>query len=197
MLADSPNKAFQKLKTIFEGTDNFERAASAIAHLRDVIDYTKRFEVRSRIYVNPLGSLKEKFCKGGVIFSCLYDRKVRDVFAAGGRYDSLIREHRHRTGSHADERHAVGFNLAWEKLARLPKASAKGFLKKADEELQGIWTTKRVCSDFIFIIAYLIICIPGSSTNCLLSAMYWLLAMILPFYELPASISFSNSGQTT
>ena len=143
-MTDSPNKAFQKLKAIFEGTDIFERAASAIAHLRDVIDYTKRFEVRSKIYVNPLGSLKEKFCKGGVIFSCLYDRKVRDVFAAGGRYDSLIREHRHRTGSHSDERHAVGFNLAWEKLARLPKTGAKGFLRKPDEELGGIWSTKRV-----------------------------------------------------
>lgn len=103
--------------------------------------YTKRFEVRCKIYINPLGSLKEKFCKGGVIFSCLYDRKTRDVFAAGGRYDSLIREHRHRAGS--DERHAVGFNLAWEKLARLPKASAKGFLKKPDEEIQGLWNTKR------------------------------------------------------
>lgn len=76
-----------------------------------------------------------------MIFSCLYDRKVRDVFAAGGRYDSLIREHRHRTGT--EERHAVGFNLAWEKMARLPKASAKGFLKKPEEELQGLWNTKR------------------------------------------------------
>jgi len=99
--------------------------------------------VRNKIYINPLGSLKEKFCKGGVIFSCLYDRKVRDVFAAGGRYDSLIREHRHRISNHSDERHAVGFNLAWEKMARLPKPSAKGFLKKPEEELHGIWNTKR------------------------------------------------------
>ncbi|KAF4636697.1 hypothetical protein G7Y89_g1387 [Cudoniella acicularis] len=144
-LRDTPNKAFQKLKTIFEGTDNFEKASSAIAHLRDVLDYTKRFQVHSKIYVSPLGSLKEKFCKGGVIFSCLYDKKVKDVFAAGGRYDSLIREHRHRTGStnNLDERHAVGFNLAWEKLARLPKVGPKGFMKKADEEIHGVWNTKR------------------------------------------------------
>jgi translation initiation factor 2-alpha kinase 4 len=141
-LVDTPAKAFQKLKTILEGTDIFEKASSAIAHLKDVIEYTKRFDVRRKIYINPLGSLKEKFCKGGIIFSCLYDRKVRDVFAAGGRYDSLIREHRHRTGS--EERHAVGFNLAWEKMARLPKASAKGFLKKPEEDPQGIWNTKRV-----------------------------------------------------
>lgn len=112
--------------------------------MRDVIDYTKRFDVRTKIYFTPLGSLNEKFCKDGIIFSCLFDRKVRDVFAAGGRYDSLIREHRHKTGSHHEGRHAVGFNLAWEKMARLPKVGSKGFLKKAEEEINGIWNTKRV-----------------------------------------------------
>jgi translation initiation factor 2-alpha kinase 4 len=77
------------------------------------------------------------------------------VFAAGGRYDSLIREHRHKASGH-EERHAVGFNLAWEKLARIPKASTKGFLKKQEkeEEPQGIWTTRRV-STFDVIEVYL------------------------------------------
>ncbi|KAH8683018.1 anticodon binding domain of tRNAs-domain-containing protein [Tricladium varicosporioides] len=142
---DTPSKAFQKLKIIFEGTDTFDKASSAIAHMRDVIDYTKRFQVQSKIYISPLGSLKEKFCKGGVIFSCLHDKKMKDVFvfAAGGRYDSLIREHQHRIGTNHEQRHAVGFNLAWERLARLPKSGAKGFLKKADEEPQGLWSTKR------------------------------------------------------
>jgi translation initiation factor 2-alpha kinase 4 len=149
-LLDGPNKAFQKLKTIFEGTDTFEKSASAIAHLRDVIEYTKRFDVTTKIYIHPLSSLKEKFCKGGIIFSCLYDRKIRDVFAAGGRYDSLIRENRHKTGNHED-RHAVGFNLAWEKMARLPKPTAKGFLKKPEDEVQGFWNTKRVSEEFNFI----------------------------------------------
>ncbi|KAI9646734.1 eukaryotic translation initiation factor 2-alpha kinase [Ciborinia camelliae] len=139
---DTPTKAFQKLKVIFEGTEIFEKASSSIAHLRDVIEYTKRFEVQRKIYVNPLGSLKERFYKGGVLFSCLYDRKVRDVFAAGGRYDSLIRENRHHKNI-GEERHAVGFNLAWEKMARLPKSSSKSFLRKPDEEVQGFWGTKR------------------------------------------------------
>jgi translation initiation factor 2-alpha kinase 4 len=137
------------LKTLFEGSNTFERASSAIAHLRDVIDYTKRFGVHSKLYINPLGSLNEKFCKGGVVFSCLFDRKVRDVFAAGGRYDSLVREHRHRGAGHSGERHAVGFNLAWEKMARLPKASAKGFLKKPEDEAHGVWNTKRVSGSIL------------------------------------------------
>lgn len=140
--ADTPVKALHKLKMIFDGTDNFEKASSAIAHLKEVIEYTKLFGLRSKLYINPLGSLKEKFCKGGIIFSCLYDRKIRDVFAAGGRYDSLIRQYQHRTSS--ESRHAVGFNLAWEKIARLPKAGPKGFLKKQEEDFPGPWNSKRV-----------------------------------------------------
>lgn len=146
-LLDTPTKALQKLRAIFDGTDTFDKAASAIAHLKEVIEYTKLFSVRSKLYLSPLSSLKEKFCKGGIIFSCLYDRKIRDVFAAGGRYDSLIRQYQHRTSS--ESRHAVGFNLAWEKIARLPKSGPKSFLKKPEEELPGAWNSKRV-SDFPF-----------------------------------------------
>jgi translation initiation factor 2-alpha kinase 4 len=138
----------QKLKTIFEGTDTFEKASSAIAHLNEVIAYLRRLEVRSKVFINPLSSLKEKFYKGGILFSCLYNSKHRDVFAAGGRYDSLIREYRPRMGNQSEDRHAVGFSLAWERLAtsmaRFQKSSSKTFLKKADDELNGLWTLRRV-----------------------------------------------------
>lgn len=76
-----------------------------------------------------------------MLFQCLYDRKSKDVFAAGGRYDSLIKAHRPKIG---EGPHAVGFSLAWEKLARLPKAGGKSFLKKAEEDTLGIFNTKRV-----------------------------------------------------
>jgi len=136
------------MKTIFEGTGTFEKASSAIAHLNEVIAYLKRLEVRSKVFINPLSSLKEKFYKGGILFSCLYDSKRRDVFAAGGRYDSLIREYRPRIGNQSEDRHAVGFSLAWERLstsmARFQKSSSKTFLKKVEDELNGIWTLRRV-----------------------------------------------------
>ncbi|TQS36110.1 hypothetical protein Golomagni_03449 [Golovinomyces magnicellulatus] len=140
---DSPDVAFQRLNALFEGTDIYEGVSSAIAHLREVVDYTKRFEVKSKIYVTPLGSLNEKFYKGGVLFSCLFDRKIRDVFAAGGRYDSLIQEHRRKTNSPFFARYAVGFNLAWEKIAVRPKASIKSSRRKVEREECGTWTTKR------------------------------------------------------
>jgi eukaryotic translation initiation factor 2-alpha kinase 4 len=149
-LADTPAKAFQKLKTIFEGTDFFERASTAIAHLSEVVEYLRRLEVHSKVFINPLSSLKESFYKGGILFSCLYDTKRKDVFAAGGRYDSLIRENHPRIGSYLEDRHAVGFSLAWEKLAtlmaRFRKSSSKTLLKRAGERETGIWTTKRVRS---------------------------------------------------
>jgi eukaryotic translation initiation factor 2-alpha kinase 4 len=72
---------------------------------------------------------------------------VRDVFAAGGRYDSLIKENRPKTGGQFEERHAVGFSLAWEKLARVQKSGGKAFLKKSEEEAQGLFTSKRVSDD--------------------------------------------------
>lgn len=142
---DTPSKALGRLKELWKGTDMYDRAASTLAHLKEVAQYAKAFGVASKIYINPLNSVNESFYKGGTLFSCLYDRKVRDVFAAGGRYDSLIKELRPKTGGHFEERHAVGFNLPWEKLARVQqRTGGKAFLKKSEEEAQGIFNTKRV-----------------------------------------------------
>ena len=70
---------------------------------------------------------------------------MKDVFAAGGRYDNLLKEQRPRIGGQLHERHAVGFSLAWERLARVPKAGGKTFLKKGeDDPLNGIFNSRRV-----------------------------------------------------
>lgn len=141
---DTPNKAFSKLKTLFEGSDNYQRASPTIAHLKEVAEYCKRLGVSTKIYVNPLNSLKENFFLGGILFSCLYDKKGRDVFAAGGRYDNLIKEQRPKMGGQSQERHAVGFSLAWERLARIPKSGGKAFLKKGEEDVSALFNGKRV-----------------------------------------------------
>ncbi|KAG9248230.1 anticodon binding domain of tRNAs-domain-containing protein [Calycina marina] len=140
---DTLTKTCQRLEAIFESSGNYDKASPAIAHLKDVIRYTNHYGIKSKLYVAPLVSLQEKFCKGGMIFSCMYDHRIKEVFAAGGRYDSLVREFGHKIGHQMAGQHAVGFNLAWEKLARLPKSGAKGFLKKQEEELHAMWTTRR------------------------------------------------------
>ncbi|KAK3499553.1 anticodon binding domain of tRNAs-domain-containing protein [Neurospora hispaniola] len=143
---DTPSKAISKIKLLFEGTEYYQQASSTLAHLKEVYEYTKRFGVQNKIYIAPLSSINEAFFRGGILFSCLYDKKVKDVFAAGGRYDSLIKEHRPKIGNRFEERHAVGFSLNWEKqLAKpVPKATGKTFLKKAaEEESQGLFNIKR------------------------------------------------------
>ncbi|KAK7935782.1 Protein kinase, partial [Apiospora marii] len=142
---DTPIKAFTRLKALFEGSNTFDKAQAPIAHLKDVMSYAKRMGVHNKIYINPLSSFREDFFQGGILFQCVYDKKFRDVFAAGGRYDSLIREHRPKLGNNNEQRHAVGFSLSWEKLARIPKAagSSKSFMKKAEAEAHGIFKAKR------------------------------------------------------
>ncbi|KAK8136279.1 hypothetical protein PG984_004219, partial [Apiospora sp. TS-2023a] len=142
---DTPVKAVTRLKALFEGSNTFDKAQAPIAHLKDVISYAKRLGVHNKIYINPLSSFREDFFQGGILFQCVYDKKFRDVFAAGGRYDSLIREHRPKLGNNNEQRHAVGFSLSWEKLARIPKAagSSKSFMKKTEAEAHGIFNAKR------------------------------------------------------
>ncbi|ROV91433.1 hypothetical protein VSDG_07141 [Cytospora chrysosperma] len=143
---DSPSKAFTKLKTLFEGTDYYQKASSTIAHLKEVYEYCKVLGVKTKIHITPLYCVNEAFFKGGVMLSCVYDKKVKQVFAAGGRYDSLVKEHRHKAGSSLmGERHAVGVSFAWERLAQLPaKSGGKAFLKKAAEDIaHGLFSQKR------------------------------------------------------
>ncbi|KAM0453783.1 hypothetical protein ACHAPV_008720 [Trichoderma viride] len=140
---DTPNKAFAKLKSVFEGSDMYQRAASTIAHLKEVVEYTKRLGVSTKIYLNPLNSLKEGFYIGGILFSCIYDKKAKDVFAAGGRYDNLINEQRPKIGGQYEKRHAVGFSLAWERLAKAPKSGGYSFLKKSEEDVSSMFSSKR------------------------------------------------------
>ncbi|OAA36278.1 Serine/threonine-protein kinase, GCN2 [Metarhizium rileyi] len=141
---DTPNKVLSKLKALFEGSDLYQRAVSTMAHLKEVAEYCKRLGVTSKLYVSPLNSLRENFFMGGIMFSCVYDRKTRDVFAAGGRYDYLIKEQRPKIGGSFEERHAVGFSLAWERLARISnKGGSKTFLKKQESEPNAMFTERR------------------------------------------------------
>jgi len=146
---DTPNKAFAKLKSIFEGATLHQQALPTIAHLKEVVEYARRLGVSSAIYVNPLNSFRENFYSGGILFSCVYNSKIRDVFAAGGRYDSLIKELRPKTGSQVEERHAVGFSLSLENFSRQPKQRAKSYPKRADDDDKALAQNRRVCSHLL------------------------------------------------
>ncbi|KAI9684285.1 MAG: hypothetical protein M1822_005758 [Bathelium mastoideum] len=147
---DTPQKAFARIRSLFEGTDLLEKTVPIFAHINTVIDYMKRLGVGRKTYIAPLSSFNDRFYKGGLMFQCVFDKKTRDVLAAGGRYDSLIAEHRSKLQGYGSNCHAVGMNLGWDRLitsmARYQKNAGKpGFLKKPSEPERREEPSSRRC----------------------------------------------------
>lgn len=139
---DTPEKAFSKLRRLFEGTKYLDQTHAIFAHLSTVVGYMKQWNVKRKVYVSALSSFNEKFYSGGILFQCLFDAKQREVLAAGGRYDKLIEEYRPKGPGHAHPTaayHAVGVNIGWDRLVNsmvryLKKPEKSTFLKKQAEE---------------------------------------------------------------
>jgi translation initiation factor 2-alpha kinase 4 len=150
---DTPDKAFAKLRRIFDGTKHLDRTHAIFAHLSSVVSYMKHWGVKRKVYISALSSFNEKFYTGGILFQCLFDAKQREVLAAGGRYDKLIEEYRPKGTGHGQPRagyHAVGMNLGWDRLVNsmaryLKKPEKSTFLKKhADEDTPVVsWMPRR------------------------------------------------------
>jgi len=150
---DTPEKAFAKIRRLFEGTKYLDRTHAIFAHLSSVISYMKLWGVKRKVYISVLSNLNEKFYTGGILFQCLFDTKQREVLAAGGRYDKLIEEYRPKGPGHAHPStsyHAVGVNLGWDRLVNsmtryLKKPEKSAFLKKhAEEDTPSVsWMPRR------------------------------------------------------
>lgn len=139
---DTPDKAFAKLRRIFEDTKYIDRTHAIFAHLNSVVGYMKHWNIKRKVYISVLSSFNEKFYTGGILFQCVFDGKKREVLAAGGRYDRLIEEYRPKGPGHGQGTsgyHAVGMNLGWDRLVNtmaryLKKPAKSAFLKKHAEE---------------------------------------------------------------
>jgi len=141
---DTWDKALTRLRSILRNTVYLE---PIFAHMRAVTKYLDRLNVRRKIYISPLSSYNEMFYRGNLLFQCLYDQKRRSVFAAGGRYDQLVRDHQPIT-SRKVHVHAVGFQLAWTGLCAdlmtyLNKASKTKAEKKSVASLNAAWRTRK------------------------------------------------------
>ena len=139
---DTYEKAIPKIRALLQTTEDLE---TTFRHLEAVITYLGRFRVKRKVYINPLSSFNDKFYHGNVLFQCIFNTKNRSVLAAGGRYDQLIQKHRPNTK--IGDRHAVGFNLGWERLVtsmiRYQSEVSKTVSRRGDEELNSLWTPKR------------------------------------------------------
>lgn len=147
---DSSKQTHKKLRAIMEGTEFAERLTPIFGRLNMVVAYLQGFDVKRKIYVNPLGSLNDKFFRGSILFQCIFDNKRRDVFAAGGRYDQLVQEFSPKVLTSRTQTHAVGFNLSWDRLSlsmlEYLKEPGKAFSKTSESDTGNgaSWKTRRV-----------------------------------------------------
>lgn len=138
----------KRIADIMAGTEYADALAPVTARIKSVSSYLKGFQVRRKVYVAPLASLNEKLYGGSILFQCVFDtNRKRDVFAAGGRYDSLIQSTRARAENPRSQPHAVGFSLPIDRLT----ASMSSFLKasnktsaKKERELDSSWSQRKV-----------------------------------------------------
>ena len=125
---------------------------SAFAHMQAVVTFLVRFNIKRKVYINPLSSYNEKFYRGNLLFQCLYDQKKRSVLAAGGRYDQLITDHQLIT-SKKKHIYAVGFQLAWTGLCAdmvsYLKLGMKSKAKRKPPSLASPAWSKRRCDVLI------------------------------------------------
>ena len=141
---DDINKAIAKLRSLLQNTTEVE---VIFDHLQSLVAHLARFGVKRNIYLNPLSSYNEKFYGTNVLFQCLYDQKRRSVFAAGGRYDQLVRDHQ-PIATRDNRIHAVGFQLTWTGLTMglmtYLKAHAKSKSKRKPRQPDRFaWTSRR------------------------------------------------------
>ena len=131
---DTLEKAIARIRVIIKDTTDLE---FAFAHMQAVINYLGRFNVKRKVYLNPLSSYNENFYRGHLLFQCLYDQKKRSVLAAGGRYDHLIRDHQLIT-SRKNHVYAAGFQIAWTSLcADMMSYLKRGTKSKAKRKFQS------------------------------------------------------------
>ncbi|KAL4883321.1 anticodon binding domain of tRNAs-domain-containing protein [Aspergillus karnatakaensis] len=144
---DTPKQTQKRLRVIMEGTDSAERLTPIFARINSLVSYLQSLDVKRKVYVSPLGSLNDKFFRGSILFQCIFDGKRRDVFAAGGRYDSLVQDFRSGVTTNRPQPHAVGFNLSWDRLSSVMidylKAPIRPSLKHPESEVGAFWKTRR------------------------------------------------------
>ena len=131
---DTLEKAITRIRVIIKDSTDLE---FAFAHMQAVMNYLGRFNVKRKVYLNPLSSYNENFYRGHLLFQCLYDQKKRSVLAAGGRYDHLVRDHQLIT-SRKNHVYAVGFQIAWTGLcADMMSYLKRGTKSKAKRKFQS------------------------------------------------------------
>ena len=126
--------------------------AAAVQDLRNVADAMRFFGVKLPLHFTPLLAHNAPFFLGGSIFQLVRLGKKRlDVFAAGGRYDSLLKRFANPSSTSSPP-HGVGVQIAVGKialaLARYQELQVPHLMSKPVEEERSFgWWTPRRCGE--------------------------------------------------
>ncbi|KAB8349460.1 hypothetical protein FH972_023487 [Carpinus fangiana] len=147
---DSIKKSYARLQVLLPDSHHREALDHIFRDLQELDTKLKLLGVKRHVYWSPLSSFNDTFYRDAVMFQCLFDGKKRDVLAAGGRYDSLVEDHRPKYAGGPNSRrqvHAVGINIVWDRLItsmlRYQKQGGAAFLKKGEEADKSQWTPRR------------------------------------------------------
>ena len=142
---DTLEETQRRLQNIMEGTEFAERIPGIMGRLKALMIRLQSFGLKRKVLISPLGAVSESLYRGSILFQCVYDLKRRNVFAAGGRYDHLVREFSPSNGPHA---HAVGFKLSADPIvsAMVEHLRTKPPPKDPETAEDMYWSTRRVSS---------------------------------------------------
>lgn len=115
---EPPEKAFTTLQDWSNNLGEHAKAKlqGAIDHIRDVVDHASRMSVTCRLLISPLSCINAKFYDNATMIQCVLERKSsRDVLAAGGRYDGLIKAARMGSSVFKPQA-AVGISVGLDRL---------------------------------------------------------------------------------
>ncbi|RUS33243.1 hypothetical protein BC938DRAFT_472418 [Jimgerdemannia flammicorona] len=141
----------KKIEGLFVGQWH-TRFKDAVSELRLLIGYCKHLGIHHKFVLFPLLMYNDHYYKNGLVFQVVVDsadNKKRDILAIGGRYDFLIQRFKHLNSCTPRKFHAVGVNIAVQKIIRDISAFQDGHVRhllyaKTDEQRSfGMWAPKK------------------------------------------------------
>lgn len=126
--------------------DHRPRLSRAVKELKEIISSAQKFGVQRKFLFTPLLIVNSSLYSGGMLFQLVKMGKRKDVLAAGGRYDSLLKHFASPTLRKPPAK-GVGCQLAVGKLAlalardeNIPRMMSKPV---EEERSFGRWSSKR------------------------------------------------------
>ncbi|SPO23931.1 related to GCN2 - ser/thr protein kinase [Ustilago trichophora] len=146
-LNDEVGAVHRRLERLFP-LDQRTRLAKAVSQISDVVATARFFGVQRRFLFSPLLAQSNSLYKGGVLFTVVRAGKRRDVVAAGGRYDALLKHFANPSAASSAPLHGVGVQIAVGKLtlglSKYQEVQVPKLLSRTEEERSfGLYTPRR------------------------------------------------------